>query len=108
MKMFSVAVVMVACLVSCSLIGRDASTGPDLKCGVHGDKMEHVVLDCDEYADRKRPDGFHSARGEIFPHSGTEFPLCTFYPNRMTWRCPECARQCKAWGEKHLRHQPFL
>lgn len=108
MKVSLVAVALATCLVSCSPTGHGTPKVPDLKCEIHGDKMKHVVMDLDKYGDRKRPDGFYSARGGMFPHSGTEFPVCTFYPNRMTWRCPECARQCKAWGEKHLRDQPLL
>jgi hypothetical protein len=77
-------------------------------CEIHGCRMEHVVLTRDEYAGREVPEGFYSARGGVFPNSGTSFPVCTFYPNEMTWRCPECARLGKIWCEEHLRNQPFL
>ena len=103
------ALLMAACLASCASVEQADAVKSYTRCEIHGCEMEHVVLTRDEYAGRMMPESFYAARGGIFPHSGTEFPVCTFYPNRdMTWRCSECARAGKIWCRKHLRNQPFL
>ncbi len=100
---------MVFSLASCAPIGQDDSMSPNVICEIHGCRMEHTMLVLDEYAGRKLPESFYAARGGIFPHTGTAFPVCTFYPNRdMTWRCPECLRAGRIWCNEHLRNQPFL
>ncbi len=72
-------------------------------CEVHHLKMNRVVEVCDEYADRTKPDRFYKSRSRQFPHSGTAFPACTFYPDReLTWQCAECAKASKRWCHRHL------
>lgn len=104
-----VAFCMAFLLVSCTPISQSYSIKSDARCQIHGCRMEHTLLVLDEYAGRKMPESFYAARGGIFPHTGTAFPVCAFYPNRdMTWRCPECVRAGRIWCNEHLKNQPFL
>lgn len=80
-------------------------------CEVHHLKMSRVVEVCDDYADRTKPDGFgfYEVRSRQFPHSGTAFPFCTFYPNReLTWKCAECTRASKRWCHRYLKGRPLM
>lgn len=78
-------------------------------CEIHHHKMNRVVEVCEEYADRTKPDGFHEVRSKQFPHSGTAFPVCTFYPDReLTWQCAECAKASKRWCIQHLKGRPLM
>ncbi len=100
-------------LVSCAAIKEHAAMRASMKelsiCELHGCKMDYVVVTVDDFAGRVMPDEFYSARGSIFPHSGTVFPVCSFYPNReKAWRCPECARLGKIWCAQNLSSQPLL
>jgi hypothetical protein len=105
----TIVIFLAAWLVSCASPEQTALIRQATTCEVHGYKMEHVVLTKDEYAGRYMTDEFYAARGGIFPHSGTAFPVCTFYPNRdMTWRCPECASAGAIWCKEHLQERPFL
>jgi hypothetical protein len=104
-----VVLLMAFSLVSCTSIEQAASMRSHPRCEIHGCRMEHTMLILDEYAGRKMPESFYAARGGIFPHTGTAFPVCAFYPNRdMTWRCSECVRAGRIWCDEHLRNQPFL
>lgn len=104
-----VMLLMAFSLVSCSSIKQSDSIRYHPRCEIHGCRMEHTILTLDEYAGRKMPESFYAARGGIFPHTGTAFPVCAFYPNRdMTWRCPECVRAGKIWCDEHLKNQSFL
>jgi hypothetical protein len=78
-------------------------------CEVHHLKMNRVIEVCEVYSDRTKPDGFFEVRAKRFPHSGTAFPACTFYPDReLTWQCPECAKASKRWCQQNLKGRPLM
>lgn len=78
-------------------------------CEVHHLKMSRVVEVCEDYSEHTKPDGFYEVRSKQFPHSGTAFPACTYYPDReLTWQCAECARASKRWCQRHLRGRPLM
>lgn len=77
-------------------------------CEVHQLPMVRVIETADEFAGRRMPQSFQQARTQ-FPHSGTDFPVCTFLANStLTWRCTECAASVRMWCHKHALNAPLL
>lgn len=78
-------------------------------CEVHGIQMERVIEKKDDFAGRRMPRSFAKARRTEFPHSGTDFPVCTFWENStLTWRCPKCSSAARRWFRENASVAPFL
>lgn len=78
-------------------------------CEVHRLQMERVIETKDDFAGRLMPRPFAKARRTEFPHSGTDFPACTFWENStLTWRCPKCSAAARRWCRENASDAPLL
>jgi hypothetical protein len=78
-------------------------------CEVHQLRMERVIEMKDDYGGRRMPRSFNQARRTQFPHSGTDFPVCTFWENStLTWRCYKCSAAARRWCRQNASDAPLL